>query len=72
MIKRLITNGNSVALIIDRPILTLLDMMPKSNVDLRTDGRSLIVTPCDDLEVRMIQALNDPAKRDRVRKALMD
>jgi len=72
MLKRLIKNGNSASLIIDRPILAMLGMRPQSNVDLRTDGRVLIVAPCDDLEVRLLEALNDDARRERVLKALME
>ncbi len=45
MIKKLIQHGNSSALIIEKPILELLDISADTPLDIRTDGRSLIVTP---------------------------
>ena len=72
MIKSLIKHGNSVALIIDRPILAMLGMRPKSKVDLRTDGKVLVVAPCDELETKLAEALDDEKKRNRALKALME
>ncbi len=45
MLKRLTKHGNSLALIIDRPILDLLKIDPETQVDVSTDGRRLIVAP---------------------------
>ncbi len=45
MVKHLTQHGNSVALIIDRPILKLLNITAKTLLEVATDGRSLIVSP---------------------------
>ena len=45
MVKRLTQHGNSVALIIDRPILELLNITAKTPLEVATDGRNLIVSP---------------------------
>lgn len=45
MTKKLARLGNSMALVIDKPILELLGIGPNDSVTLRTDGTSLIVTP---------------------------
>jgi len=45
MVKKLTKHGNSLALIIDRPILDLLKIEPGTPLDVSTDGRQLIVAP---------------------------
>ena len=45
MQKQLIRHGNSYALVIDRPILELLEMSPTVPLKITTDGTSLILTP---------------------------
>ena len=45
MQKQLIRHGNSYALVIDRPILELLEMSPTVPLKITTDGSSLILTP---------------------------
>jgi len=45
MKKQLIRHGNSYALVIDRPILELLEMSPGVPLKITTDGTSLILTP---------------------------
>ena len=45
MVKKLTKHGNSLALVIDRPILDLLKIDPETPLDVSTDGRQLIVTP---------------------------
>jgi antitoxin component of MazEF toxin-antitoxin module len=45
MIKKLIQHGNSSALIIDKPILELLNIDVDSNLELSTDGSSIIISP---------------------------
>ncbi len=44
MIKTLTKHGNSYALVIDRPIMELLNIEPDSPLEVSTDGKSLIVT----------------------------
>ena len=45
MVKKLTKHGNSLALIIDRPILDLLKIDPDTPLDVSTDGKQLIVAP---------------------------
>ncbi len=45
MIKHLVRHGNSWALVIDKPILELLNIDPESPLEVSTDGRVLRVTP---------------------------
>ena len=45
MVKKLTKHGNSLALVIDRPILDLLNIDSETALDIRTDGKQLIVAP---------------------------
>jgi antitoxin component of MazEF toxin-antitoxin module len=45
MVKKLTRHGNSLALVIDRPILDLLKIDPETPLDVSTDGKQLIITP---------------------------
>ncbi len=46
MIKTLVKHGNSYALVIDKPILELLNITPDTPLDISTqDGKSLQVAP---------------------------
>ncbi|MBA3751180.1 AbrB/MazE/SpoVT family DNA-binding domain-containing protein [Candidatus Dependentiae bacterium] len=45
MIKRLSKHGNSLALLIDKPILELLDLNEDSQFKIRVDGDVLILKP---------------------------
>jgi antitoxin component of MazEF toxin-antitoxin module len=48
MVKRLTKHGNSLALVIDRGVLDLLDIDADTPLSIRTDGKCLIVTPIQD------------------------
>jgi antitoxin component of MazEF toxin-antitoxin module len=48
MVKRLTKHGNSLALVIDRGVLDLLDIDADTPLNIRTDGKCLIVTPVQD------------------------
>lgn len=52
MIKRLTKHGNSLALVIDKPILELLGISADTPLEIQTDGQALIVTPATDPETR--------------------
>ena len=52
MIKRLTKHGNSLALVIDRAILELLEIEPDTPLDISTDGQALVITPVRDKERR--------------------
>ncbi len=45
MIKTLTKHGNSMALVIDKPILDLLQVQADTSFEIITDGRSLVLTP---------------------------
>ena len=45
MVKKLTKHGNSLALVIDRPILDLLKIDPETPLDVSTDGKQLIIAP---------------------------
>jgi antitoxin component of MazEF toxin-antitoxin module len=45
VVKKLTKHGNSLALVIDRPILDLLKIDPETPLDVSSDGRRLIVEP---------------------------
>ena len=45
MKKKLSTVGNSLALIIDRPILDLLGIDAETELDISTDGKGLNIRP---------------------------
>jgi antitoxin component of MazEF toxin-antitoxin module len=48
LIKKLSNHGNSLALILDRSVLELLNISPETPLDVRTDnGRRLIITPVE-------------------------
>ena len=45
MMKKLTTVGNSLGLIIARPILELLDITKDTVLEIKTDGEALIIRP---------------------------
>jgi len=47
MVKKLTKHGNSLALVIDRPILDLLKIDPETALEVSTDGKRLIVAPAE-------------------------
>ena len=48
MIKTLTKHGNSYALVIDKPILDLLNIRPDTPLEIATDGKKLIISPEDE------------------------
>ena len=59
MIKTLVKHGNSSALVIEKPILSLLGATADSAFEVITDGKSLILTP-----------IQDAVRHNRFRKAM--
>ncbi|HEY0839345.1 MAG TPA: AbrB/MazE/SpoVT family DNA-binding domain-containing protein [Vulgatibacter sp.] len=57
MIKKLSAVGNSLGLIIERPILELLNIDKDTPLEVRTDGEALIIRPVHS------------GKRERIRKS---
>jgi antitoxin component of MazEF toxin-antitoxin module len=48
MIKRMVSHGNSAALIIDKPILDILKIDMETPLEVATDGKNLIISPVQD------------------------
>jgi len=48
MIKKLTKHGNSMALVLDKPILELLNIKPDTPLEIETDGSVLVITPMQD------------------------
>jgi antitoxin MazE len=61
MVKRLTKHGNSLALVIDRGVLDLLEIDAETPLSVTTDGKCLIVSP-----------VRDPNKQKRFRAALQE
>ncbi|HOQ06022.1 MAG: AbrB/MazE/SpoVT family DNA-binding domain-containing protein [Anaerohalosphaeraceae bacterium] len=45
MVKNLIKHGNSYALVIDKPIMELLQITPDTEVEITTNGDKLVISP---------------------------
>lgn len=54
MVKHLTKHGNSLALIIDRGVLDLLNIDAETPLSVTTDGKSLVVSPVR--EARKVKA----------------
>jgi antitoxin component of MazEF toxin-antitoxin module len=52
MVKKLSKHGNSLALVIDRPILDLLGIDEETSLEVSTDGESLVIAPVRDKKRR--------------------
>ena len=65
MIKKLTKHGNSAALVIDKPILSLLGATADTSFNMISDGDSLILTPIRDeeREKRLDEAFEENVKR---------
>ena len=59
LVKKLSTIGNSLGLIIERPILELLDINKDTLLEIKTDGEALIIRPVK----------KEPPEMDRVMTA---
>ncbi len=57
MIKKLTRHGNSLALVIDRAVLDLLQITAETQLEISTDGSNLTVTPVRDRQVKVEQAV---------------
>jgi len=65
MVKKLIQHGNSVALIIDKPIMEILNITNETTFELSTDGKNLILSPQTDShqETNIIRSLEKINKK---------
>jgi len=62
MTKTLTKHGNSLALVIERSILELLNIRPDTPLNVTTDGQALIVAHATSLKLcaRPVPTLNTP------------
>jgi antitoxin MazE len=61
MIKKLTKHGNSLALVIDKPVLDLLEIDSETPLSITTDGTCLVLSP-----------IRDPEHQARFRKAVAE
>ena len=52
IVKRLTKHGNSLALVIDRGVLELLEIDSKTPLSITTDGKCLVISPVRDAKRR--------------------
>jgi antitoxin MazE len=75
MQKMLIRHGNSLALVIDKPILDMLQITADTPLELSTNGDQILVTPCRDKPrqkklAASLKAINDKFGDDFKKLAL--
>jgi antitoxin component of MazEF toxin-antitoxin module len=73
MVKKLIQHGNSVALVIDKPIMEMLKITNETTFELSTDGKNLILSPQveGNQEINIINSLEKINRRyEKVLKRL--
>ena len=71
MIKKLSAIGNSLGLVIDRPILELLNIDKDTPLEIKTDGEALIIRPArgrvrtrvEESTVKMMDTHDDVLKK---------
>jgi antitoxin component of MazEF toxin-antitoxin module len=64
MIKKLIQHGNSAALVIDKPIMEMLNITKETTFELSTDGKNLILSP----QIKISQEKNIMESLSRINK----
>jgi antitoxin MazE len=70
LVKKLSKHGNSLALVIDRSILDLLNIDEETSLEVSTDGEALIVAPVRDKKRRKKFEEALAASNERYGKAL--
>ena len=67
MTKKLIQHGNSAALVIEKPILQLLNIGMETNLEIVTDGKNIIISPSlsETAENELINSLSKINQRHR-------
>ncbi|MBI5814903.1 MAG: AbrB/MazE/SpoVT family DNA-binding domain-containing protein [Nitrospinae bacterium] len=65
MVKKLTKHGNSLALVIDRPVLDLLKIEDNTLLEVSTDGQVLVISPVRDKarQAKFTKALASTNKR---------
>jgi antitoxin component of MazEF toxin-antitoxin module len=65
MVKKLIQHGNSAALVIDKPIMEMLNITNNTVFEITTDGKNLILSPQTgkDQNINILQSLEKINKK---------
>jgi antitoxin component of MazEF toxin-antitoxin module len=63
MIKKLSTVGNSLGIIIERPILELLEITKDTPLEIKTDGEALIIRPVKQSKKERVRASGERMMR---------
>jgi len=64
MRKKLSAIGNSLGIVIEKPILELLDVTRDTEIDMTTDGERLILTPVRKTRKQRVKAAMDEVLAD--------
>lgn len=64
MVKTLTRHGNSLALVIDKPILELLNITEDTPLTITTDGKMLLVAPADPKRQKKLRASIEKVNRE--------
>jgi antitoxin component of MazEF toxin-antitoxin module len=59
MVKTLTKHGNSYALVIEKPIMDLLHIQPETQLEISTDGKSILIRPLDTARQKKFQKVVD-------------
>ena len=71
MIKKMVQHGNSAAIIIDKPIMELLDFSLETPLEISTDGKNLIISPVTDAK-RLQKLQTSLSKINRKHKNILE
>jgi len=63
MKKKLSKFGNSLALILDKPILKLLDINENTILKIKTDGKKITITPVESSQKRVTISKNKTVQK---------
>jgi len=70
MIKKFSKHGNSLAVLIDKPILDLLGMDEHTHINIKTDGINIIIEP---VKVQQkIPIISEDPKKQRLYEELIE
>jgi antitoxin component of MazEF toxin-antitoxin module len=70
MRKKLLKHGNSLAILIDKQILDLLNINEDTYINIKTDGTNIIIEPVK--EPTAISVISEDSKLQKLYKDLVD
>ena len=69
MIKKLSKHGNSLAILIDKPILDLLNINEHTHINIKTDGTNIIIEP---VRVQSSSTISDNPQLQKLHEELIE